>query len=192
MSYLILDTETGGIGIDKSLLTAFFVVTDDQFRPIDELSLELKPNDGIYRTTGEALEINKIDLKTHDKVAVTYSVGGTALYNFLKKNSDGGKIKLVPVGHGFSGDLDHIFDKLVSRNTWESFVSYRRLDTSVALQFLKACGVFPETVSGSLASIVEYFNIKLPGELHTAKADTLLTLEVLKNLISTVHQLTTP
>lgn len=187
--YIILDTETGGIGIDKSLLTAYFMVCDDKFQKIDELYLRVKPDDGIYRVTGEAMGINKIDLSKHDLVAMPYKKAGTALYQFIEKNFGYRKERMVPVGHGMSGDLDHIFDKLISRPTWETFVSYRRLDTSVALQFLKSCDMFPETVSGSLESLVEHFDIKRSGELHDAKIDAQLTKEVLVKLIEKVQWL---
>lgn len=187
--YIVLDTETGGIGIDKSLLTAYFMVCDDQFQKVDDLYLFVKPDDGIYRVTGEAMGINKINLAEHDKVAITYKKAGTVLYQFLEKSFGYRKERMVPVGHGMNGDLDHIFDKLMSRTTWETFVSYRRLDTSVALQFLKSCGVFPETVSGSLESLVEHFYITRNGSLHDAKVDAELTKEVLVKLIEKVNGL---
>lgn len=190
--YLILDTETGGIGLDKSLLTAYFLVCDDKFNKLDDLYLFVKPDDGIYRVNGEAMEINGINLVQHDKKAIAYKKAGTVLYQFLERNFGYRKERMVPVGHGMSGDLDHVFDKLISRSTWETFVSYRRLDTSVALQFLKSCGLFPETVSGSLESLVEYFDLKKDGELHDAKVDAELTKEVLIKLIEKVKKLNEP
>lgn len=188
--YIILDGEMGGIGNEYSLLTIYFQVTDDKFNPIDELDLFLKPDDGIYHVCGEAMSINQIDISIHDSKAITYKEGGTTLYKFLSKNSNGGNIKLVPVGHGMNGDLDQIFDKLISRKTWETFVSYRRLDTSVALQFLKACGLFPETVSGSLQSLTEYFNI-IVDNFHNAKDDAIATKEVLKSMIDSINRMVT-
>jgi DNA polymerase III epsilon subunit-like protein len=186
MSYIILDTETGGIGLDKSLLTAYFMVCDNDFVVKDELYLRVKPDDGVYRVTGEAMAINKIDLPRHDKISITYKEAGTVLYKFLQKNyTDDQKEKLIPVGHGMSGDLDHIFDKLVRRSTWETFVSYRRLDTSVTVQFLKSCGVFPDSVSGSLESLCEHFYIS-NGSLHDARVDAVNTKEVLIKLMNII------
>lgn len=185
--YIVLDTETGGLGLDKSLLTAYFMVCDAKFQKVDELYLFVKPDDGIYRVTGEAMGINKINLVEHDKVALTYKKAGTVLYRFLERCFGYRKERMVPVGHGMNGDLDHIWDKLIGRTTWETFVSYRRLDTSVALQFLKSCDIFPETVSGSLESLVEHFGIKRNGELHDAKVDAELTRDVLVKLVEKVH-----
>jgi DNA polymerase III epsilon subunit-like protein len=51
---------------------------------------------------------------------------------------------------------------------------------------LKSCGVFPETVSGSLESLVEHFGIKPRGEFHDAKVDAELTRDVLVKLIEEI------
>lgn len=183
MSYLVFDTETGGIGLDKSLLTLYFQVTDDNFTPIGELSLAVKPDDGIYHVTGEAMGINKINLIEHDKIAIPYKKGGTALYDFLKSNFKGKENHFVPIGHNMSGDLAHIWDKLLGRTTWESFVSYRLFDTSSVCQYLKTQKKIPATVSGSLESLITYFGLP-KGEHHNAKYDALSTLEVLKKMLT--------
>lgn len=186
-SYLIFDTETGGIGLEKSLLTAYFLVTDHKFNTISDLYLYVKPDDGIYRVEAEALDINLINLREHNKIAIPYKKAGTNLYKFL---DDAYKLtnknRFIPVGHGMSGDFDHIFDKLIGRSTWETFVSYRRLDTSVATQFLKSCGSLPDSISGSLESLAKYFNV-VQGQQHDAKSDVLMTRDVLKELIKIIN-----
>lgn len=184
--FLIFDTETGGIGLDKSLLTAYFLICDEKLEKIGDLYLHVKPDDGVYHVTGEAMGINQINLVEHDKIAIPYKKAGTMLYQFLESCYRNQKEHMVPVGHGMTGDLNHIWQSLLGQKAWESFVSYRRLDTSVALQFLKSCGLFPETVSGSLESLVEYFKIEKVGELHTAKTDTICTCEVLKRMIDLI------
>lgn len=186
--YIFFDTETGGIGLDKSLLTVFFLVTDDKLQTIEELSLFLKPDDGIYRVTGEALSINHINLEQHDSIAVTYSDGARTLYNFLNNHSKRGAIKLIPVGHNCGFDIAQINDKLVKRPTWENFVSYRPLDTQVVGQYLILIGaVDGSRTSGSLKSLGEYFLVSSEelgyagtGLLHDARYDTLLTRAVLR------------
>jgi hypothetical protein len=69
--YIVIDGEFGGIGLDKSILTFYFMVMDDQENKVDELDLKLKSKDGIYRVEARALEINKIDLIKHDQMAIT-------------------------------------------------------------------------------------------------------------------------
>ncbi len=181
--FLFLDAEFGGIGFEYSLLTVYFQVTDKNFNVLGELDLAVKPNDGIYHICGEAMNVNKIDIRTHDSRAINYTKAGTELYNFLKLHSDGGKIKLIPTGHGVRGDLDQVWDKLLRRKSWESFCSYRMMDTSILIQFFKSIGKLPVEVSGSLELAAKYFNITPPsgdiGEyFHNAKYDTLMTKEV--------------
>jgi oligoribonuclease (3'-5' exoribonuclease) len=183
--YLFLDCEMGGIGREYSLLSAYFAVLDAKFEPIDELELFVQPNDGIYHVCGPAMAVNKINLIDHDRIAMTYKLAGASLYTFLKQHSGDGSIKLVPCGHGIKGDIDVIVEHLMSRGSFEKFTSYRVLDTSSVAQFLRAFGMFPEEVSGSLESLAKHFNILNKFDetkLHTARTDTLVTVEVLKSL----------
>jgi DNA polymerase III epsilon subunit-like protein len=188
--YLFLDTETGGIGLDKSLLTACFLVTNDQLDIVDELNLCLKPNNDIYQVTAEALGINGINLVEHNKKAIKCDEAKGTVYQFLFKYSNMGARKLVPVGHGVRFDIAHVTDKLLSPKTWENFVSYRCLDTQSVAQFLILTKKIDGTkTTGSLASLGEMFGIK-PSDLgysaeilHDARYDTLLTRAVMQRLI---------
>jgi len=205
--YIALDNEMGGVTLDYSLLTTYLVVLDENLNKVDELELALKPNDGIYRVCGRAMEVNKIDLKEHDKVAIYYKEAGSLLYQFLNKNASTSRIPLVPgvgkinrltpIGHGIYGDIAFLTHYLMKEETWETFVSYRKLDTQAVAQFLKACGKIPDTVSGSLESLAKHFEIITEGangnvsyvglydcivSLHNAKVDTMLTVEVFKKM----------
>lgn len=182
--YVAFDTETGGVTLDTSLLTAYFAVLDENFEMVDELYLRLKPEDGRYFITAGALKVNGINLIEHDSVAITYKEAKTLLYRFLEKNYRGEK--LIPIGHGVYFDIVRIKQDLISQGSWEGFVSYRSLDTSVAAQFLCAAGLFPEDVSGSLGSLVKYFNLPSQGKLHDARIDTLQTIAVLRELLKLV------
>ena len=185
--YICLDTETGGISPDTSLLTVFFAVLDQDFNVTDEIDFNLKPEDGIYRVTAGGLMVNKINLVEHDKTAILVKDAKTPLYEFLKKNNHGEK--LIPIGHNVAFDISRIKrDGLISEGSWETFVSYRCVDTGVVCQFLRAAGLFPEDVSGSLGSLVGYFRIPSIGELHNAKTDTLQTVSVLKELLKIVKR----
>lgn len=184
--YIVIDTETGGVTTDTSLLTTYFGVFDENFQFVTDLDLAVKPDDEIYHVTAEALKINKINLVEHSVYAVPYKRAKAYLYEFLRRNYDGEK--LIPVGHGLNFDLLQVWQHLMSKATWEDFVSYRPLDTGNAAQFLRTAGLFPNDVSGSLGSLVKYFNIDSIGELHTAKVDALQTMEVLKKLIGLVKK----
>lgn len=185
--YIALDTETGGIGLDKSLLTAHFIFftlkNDNTLNIFDELNLKIKPNDGVYKVTGEALAINGINLAEHDKVAITEKEAGTQLYNKLRTLKVGGftdksniESKYIPVGHNLAGDILHIKDKLISAGSWENFVSYRSIDTCSIAQFLRTTGHLPDAISCSLVELTKHFNIQVDGDAHNEIYDTYCTL----------------
>lgn len=182
--YIALDIETGGIEVEHTLLTAFFLVLDKQFNELAELYLYIKPDGGKpYVMDAEGMAVNKINIVEHDKIAIAASKAGQELYKFLKDWSGDGKIKLIPIGHGITFDLNHIWHNLLRRKTFEQFTSYRKIDTSSVAQFMKACGQFPEHVSGSLESLVNYFQLTDVKNYHNAADDTRATVAVLKELI---------
>lgn len=200
--YLFVDTETGGIGLDKSLLSLYatIVYQDDKVWTLGpELSLNVKPDDGIYKVEAGGLDVNKINLVEHDKVAITYRDAGRELYSFLDLWYRGGvsgweKQFYVPVGHGLSGDLQQIWDKLIRRPTWESMCTYRFTDTSAICKYLQCANKIPSVVSGSLESCynfavanssyylnqkdLELVNTTQSLQAHTAKGDVYRTIVV--------------
>jgi len=189
-TYIALDGEFGGIDLKYSLLQVYFAILDQDFNLLGELKLNLKPDDGDYIVCGEAMGVNKIDLVEHDKTAITYSKGRSELGNFLRTITEAGKYKLRAIGHNVGGDIRFVWDKIYARQKWETYVSYRQLDTATICQFLKDCGKIPPDVdgpggvSGSLISLVRYFGIPYDEiSLHDAKVDTLLTVEVYKKML---------
>jgi DNA polymerase III epsilon subunit-like protein len=190
--FIALDIETGGIGDDKSLLTACFIFAKrsdgGEMQIIDSLNLKIKPEDGIYHVTAESLEINHIDLKQHDKEAITEREAGQKLYERLKTwYTISGSTKLIPVGHNVAFDIRRVTNTLVSRGSWDSFVSYRVLDTCTIAQFLKMTNKLPNSLTCSLVNLGDYFKCHpLGGKPHEAEYDTLLALNVLEKLTTYV------
>jgi hypothetical protein len=174
----------GGRGLKYSLLTAYFLVTDDNFNKLGELYLHIKPDDGDYVVSGQGMLINKINLQEHDKIATPYKQAKPLLYDFLA--SHGHSHSLTPVGHGVKGDIEHIIDKLISRGSWEQFCTYHYIDTSVVLQFLRACSYMPMDQDGSIEALAKYFNVEIKGNLHDARTDAITTSEILQNFIELV------
>lgn len=190
LSYLALDGEFGGIDLKYSLLTVYFRVLDEDFQMVSDLDLCLKPDDGSYVLSAKGMEVNGINLVQHDKTAITYKDGKDILRKWLYGLSQmNGYNRLNPLGHNVAGDIRHVQDKLIDREKWEQYVSYRHRDTAVIGGYLIDRGLVPdgsggaEGVSGSLASWGDYFGIKPFGTLHTAKTDTLLTIEVYKKML---------
>lgn len=177
--YIFLDVETGGIGTDYSLLSAYFLAVDENFNKLADLDLPVKPDNDMYSVCGRAMEVNKINLAEHDKIAVPYKDAGTQLYNWLKGLTGDGKEKAFIVGHNVGGDRDMICRHLIGRGSWEKFTSYRLRDTQASAVFLIDCGILPNDLSGSLSSLAEFFGVNVnQDELHNAKVDTETTLKV--------------
>ena len=170
--------QTGGFE-GTSLLTTYLAVLDSDLTCLATCSLSVCPDNRVYQVEAGGLEVNKIDLIEHDKIAKTYSEAGGILRHFLKKMSEDGKTKLVPVGHGVTHDMIAL-RVLLSRANLEMYTSYRKLDTAVIAQFLKFQGKLPEELSGSLESLCEHFKIEVLGDAHTAIGDVARTIAVLK------------
>ena len=180
--FLPFDTETGGIGPDVSLLTAHFAICDANWNILAELYLAMKPNDGIYKTTAEALTINKIDLINHDKIALTYSESGARLRDFIKLHSQDGKIKLQPMGKNVAFDVLKVTDNILGAKTFNQYVSYRCYDITPLVTFLKRTKRLELNAPESLSGLAEYFGIT--AKWHTADGDNKAGIEVMKILES--------
>jgi hypothetical protein len=191
LKFIAFDCETGGVlAKECSLLSADFGVYDYNLNQISELPLWVKPNNNEpYNVLAEAMNVNKINLIEHDKIAKTESECGQILYRYLKQESEGGTIKLVPIGHGVVMDIQFVNAHLINKAGWDYFCSYRYVDTAVIGQFLKTMGLIPYSVTGSLGSYAKFFKINPPGALHTAKADRIVTVEVLKAMRALVQKL---
>jgi len=178
--YIAIDTETGGLGDEVSLLTLYLGVLDQHFKLIAELDLCVKPNDGLYHIQPHALTINNIDLVAHDKVAITYDQAATKIYEFLNKVNNGGAIKLIPIGHNVAFDIRFLCQKTLSKKTWDKFVGYRCLDTGTIGRFMMEANLMPMQ-NASLGDIASYFGVTF--QAHTAKGDALASMEVMKKMI---------
>jgi hypothetical protein len=180
--FLPLDTETGGIGPEVSLLSAHYIAADKDWNVIDELLLLTKPNNGLYMVTAEALAINKIDLIAHDKVAMTYSEAGGKLREFIWKHSQNGKVKLQPMGKNVAFDVEKITDNVLGKKTWNQYVSYRCYDITPLITYLKRTGKLRPDAPESLEGLANYINF--PFVPHTADGDNYAGIAVMKWLES--------
>jgi len=185
MTYLSIDAETGGIGLDKSLLTLSLQAFNQEFNLINNKELFLIPDDGIYHVDPNALEVNNINLVELAKKAIPYRKAGTELYNYLKELSTNGTNKLTLVGKNVHGDVSHIQDKLLSKGSWDTFVAYNALDLSVIVQFLKESNVIPKDLNDSLTSICTFLGIQFNP--HQADEDSRATMESIAALIKRIQ-----
>ena len=192
MNYLFYDTETGGLLPQKhSLLTAYFAVVNDDFKIIDDLYLQLKPEDPstIVADPG-ALEVNGIKIEEHvnDPNTVLYSEGKTQLNDLLVRNKIKGKRNhFTPSGHNIEFDNGFIYEQLMPEEEWRKLVHYHKFDTVTFATILKKAGFFAPTQKISLGNLAELFNIPVI-DAHNAKADIIMNIEVAKNMIGMLKE----
>jgi len=191
--YLAFDTETTGIdAVKNNLLTACFIVLDDNLVEIDSLNLNIKYNE--YNISVRAMEINKIDLIKHhnSRNSVDLKTARSMLLDFLRKNKKAhsnsslsyGYNLFTPIGHNVSFDINFIKGcGLLSEYEYNSYISFNCVDTICIAQFLKLTGEIPKTQSISLVNLCSYYNIKSEGNTesyHTAEYDIVMTLHLLR------------
>jgi DNA polymerase III epsilon subunit-like protein len=182
MKFIAFDTETGGLNTKCSVLSAYFIVFDSNFKSLGELNLKIKPDDGNYVVTAEALKVNNINLVEHNKIAVSTTQAKKELLEFLNNMTESGRFKLMPVGHNVSFDTQFLLAHLIDSALWNSFISYHSLDTMHVANFLKICGLIPSSQKISLSNLADFFNIKTK-QLHDAKEDTVACVKVLKKMM---------
>jgi len=182
--YISLDTEGGGLDTSYSLLTASFIVFDEHNDCLDSLNLKLKPKDGKYMLSAEAMAVNRIDIVEHDKAAITYEDGRMLLKNFLLgvKEKYG---RLTAMGQHIDFDFDFIFEYLIDENDWLKYVDRRPIDLISISRFFQIKGLIPKTQILNLQSLCKYFEIDVDDSItHTADFDTSLNIKLFKKYLS--------
>jgi oligoribonuclease (3'-5' exoribonuclease) len=188
MHYLWFDTETTGKYAKLHCpLTAYFAVCDQNLQIIDEIYLQMKPDDmAKLKVEQEAMDVNKINLQEHlaDPSTITHGEARVKLKNFLTKNKIKGKRKsFMPAGHNVAFDKEMVWEWIMPQEEFEEDVHYRTLDTSMITNFLKDIGFVPDEV-GNLMSLVQYFNLP-EKEAHTCKGDVLMNIDVYRAMRAT-------
>lgn len=186
--FIAIDTETGGIGEEADLLTAFFGILDEDLNLVTELTIRLRPDseDDFFHVSAKALEINGILLIDHFKVALPKNVAGQELFRFLNENTpmvDGKKQRLIPIGHNVAFDIKKIADKLLNKKTLDQFIGYRTLDTGTIGQFLQVARLIPSNVSASLSSLMAHYNIPFEGQAHNERVDAMACVALIKRML---------
>lgn len=190
--YLFVDTETGGLTPDHSLLTVSCIVADQDFNIIQidnsapGLYLQLKHD--AYSLTAGALAVNKINISAHHNAAVSLKDARSALVNYIRRATDiTGKRRLVPAGHNVAFDVQFLRAYLLDDAQWDQYFTYPALDTAAVARFLNAAGV----VGGgySLTSLRNQFLPSMAAlDMHNAEVDNLVAIELAKKFVSYVSK----
>lgn len=190
--YLFIDTETGGLTPQYSLLTVSCILADKDFNvvPVDAhspgLYLSLKHDE--YVLTAGALSVNKINIATHHDAAADMPAARNALRQFLQRATTiTGKKRLVPAGHNVAFDVQFLRAYMLDAETWDQYFTYPFLDTAAVARFLNAANVY----SGGY-SLTALRNRFLPDAknltMHNAEIDNLVAIELAKKFVALVPQ----
>jgi DNA polymerase III alpha subunit (gram-positive type) len=176
--FFCIDTETGGLTTDCSLLTLHGKILDANLQVLSWIDIKLKPDDGKFICTAEALKINKINLVDHASAAITYTEGLKVIEHFLSSSigNQSENKKLIPIGHNLAFDKGFILSHL--KLNWDKYLSHKYIDTVVVGEFLKLSQKVPERV-GALSGYAKTLGVKTDA-LHEASADVDLTIEILR------------
>lgn len=182
--YLAFDCETGGLDPKQhSLLEIAFAVCDENLNVVDVLEMKLKDQatNATFKVTPGALAVNKIDLLKHNKESITYDEGRAKLLGFLTKHKDS---KFIPIGHNINFDFGFVYEYLFDKPSFDQFVDYHARDTSLLGGYFKDMNIGPDGRKYSLNHWAEFLMIDIdPDTLHSALADTLLTIAVYKGML---------
>jgi DNA polymerase III epsilon subunit-like protein len=178
--YLAVDTETTGLSEKCNVLTSYFVILDKDLVEIDTLDLYIKHDE--YYIQRKAMEINKINLKEHEKIADTVETSKQKIEDFIRSNCDSEKeITFIPFGHNVSYDLKMIRSNNLFTNYVENKLTKEYLDTIDVGKELKKEKLIPYKQSLSLGKICSFLDIKSESTLlHNAEYDIRLTIDLFK------------
>jgi oligoribonuclease (3'-5' exoribonuclease) len=177
--WFAFDTETGGLDSNNnSLLTLSGIVVDDDLQPL-ATPINLKIKHDIYHVSAKAMEVNKINLLEHDKIAQPIDEAGFALYRYLKPFVDNKRLGII--GQNVEGHDKAFIEKSGLLKNWGRFFNRDVLDTKRFADNLKFCGIIPQENGTRLVDLAEFFGISSAGA-HDAEVDLWMTLQVLDEL----------
>jgi DNA polymerase III subunit epsilon len=179
--YLFLDTETGGLDLEKhSLLSLGLVVGDDG---VLRESLEILVKHEPYVVSAGGMAVNRIDLVQHDRAAQEPGAALATFNAFLERHFPGNN-PVTLVGHNVSFDRGFLAVFFARQNhPFEPRISHRIIDThSIAAALRDAGRLAVDSLSSS--ALFSHFGIQIPEEKrHTALGDALGTFDLYWKLV---------
>jgi DNA polymerase-3 subunit epsilon len=172
--YIAIDCETTGLLDTCQVLTAYFIIFDNNFVELEILDLKIK-YDQKYTLQPKAMEINGINLEEHNLISIEMGDAKKMVKEFLRNTK-----RVIPIGHNVAFDLNILKCNGLLENI--DCISYFSLDTLVIAQFLKSCNLLPQRQSMSLKNLCDFYGLKLGNNLgyHNAEYDIRMTIELLK------------
>lgn len=184
--YLFLDTETGGLDLERhSLLSIGLVVGDDG---VLRDSLEILIRHEPYVVSAGGMAVNRIDLVQHDKAALEPTAALERLSAFLLEHFPDPDATIVLVGHNVTFDRNFLATFFARHGQpLEPRISHRIIDTHSIAAALRDAGRLPiESLSSS--ALFAHFGIQIPeAKRHTALGDALGTFELYWKLVEALR-----
>jgi DNA polymerase-3 subunit epsilon len=140
--------------------------------------------------TARAMEINRIDLVEHARVAVVPAEVLARLLGFVadhfRSDLAAGE-QVVLVGHNVGFDIGFLRRLCrLAGAPFPNFFSHRSLDTASVLRFLSLAGIVPPSAVASTEAFA-CLGVRVPENLrHTALGDARATAELLTRLVGLV------
>ena len=186
--YLFLDTETGGLDLEKhSLLSIGLVVGDDgEVRDGLEILVRHEP----YVVSAGGMAVNRIDLVSHHRAALAPEAALEALEAFCARHFPFGN-PITLVGHNVAFDRSFLAAFYTRQGrSLEPRISHRIIDThSIASALRDAGRLLLDDLSST--ELFRRFGIAIPEEKrHTALGDALATFQLYWKLVELVKPAT--
>lgn len=182
MKYLVFDFETDSLNTNfANPLTAYFILCDNEFKIIDELSLTFKPDVSKNNWNKQAELIHGIRFET----AIKFDDPKESLQKLIDFIPDS-EVCAVCFANYFTEYGCHYFDFAILKtamdrhfemNSWMGMFDYR---VSIHTLYKDLQKIEPKLKGGAgLRDVCNQFGIKLDNH-HDAKTDTIATYECLK------------
>jgi len=180
---LFIDTETGGVILEKhSLLSIGLVAWDITGGIVDTKEIFVEHDN--YLVTKGAQNVNKFDLEAHKLKAVNPSQVIREIDEFCSKNFPADH-KIIVAGHNIIFDISFLkFFLSQHGRSFENMFSHRSIDTASILQFLQISGKIDLDLTSSTEGF-RYFKIKVDNR-HGALSDSIATAELFKKMTEVV------
>lgn len=185
--FLPFDSETGGLDENTAdILTLYMAIMDEDYKILEELDLKLKPDGRLPIAESQALAVNKINLQEHlaNPETITYSQARIKIVEMIRRHlkKRGRFSNIRPFGYNVPFDERWVQKHILPKEEWLNLLHYKSVDVMNSVDDLKRWGWFPKEL-GSLITVVEYLQIP-KRSAHSAKDDTLMTIDVDKKIIS--------
>jgi DNA polymerase III epsilon subunit-like protein len=180
MERLVIDTETTGLSpLTNQVLSIGLLHIEsnlNSLKILNEKHILVKHDE--YNISKRAMQVNKINLKEHEKKAYTTKDTCKVINSFIKKeNLSSTKV----LGHNVNFDINFL-NNLFENEQVEYPFFYEKEDTRYLWDDLKKRKIINPLLNSKLSTIANHFNIDC-SKAHCAIDDCKITAKVYQRII---------